>query len=559
MLSKLRIGPKLLLAPGAVLFLLILVSCGAYYAMVRQNDSLGTIVEQRAARLRDTAALVNSAQRAHTDVYQLLTWLGASFSERRVKALASVIDSDQADTRRRLRQLAADTPAGSGERRLVEQAGAAHVQYLKAVADVIDLARADASTSASAMSKAELSFETVAARLAELSAHEQQLSEQAARRAAGDFATMSTLMPLVVALSIALSLAITMVVRRALLREVTDIGDAAIDLASGNLLVPQRDYGSDEISATSRVLDTSIRNLNATLKGILDSARSIDSASRQMALGNADLSHRTVAQASSLQCTASSVEGLSAVLSQTASSAQAAHRLTSDASSAASHGSDVVGRLLGTMGSIRRGARQAGIIATRIDAIASQAGMMALNAAVEAGQAGRQGAEAGKDASKDAGKDAGNYAAVALEVRMLAQQTAVAAREIGDLMARAVADIDGGSASASEAGDSIAHVARQVVRVRDIIDTISHASVEQASGIAEVSDAIVQMDQMTQQNSALVTEAARAATDLQRQAVDLAKAVAGFNLDEAALLSLPPRTAGASGRKPHLRLASSRV
>lgn len=555
MLSKLRIGPKLLLAPGAVLFLLILVSCGAYYAMVRQNDSLGTIVEQRAARLRDTAALVNSAQRAHTDVYQLLTWLGASFSERRVKALASVIDSDQADTRRRLRQLAADTPAGSGERRLVEQAGAAHVQYLTAVADVIDLARADASTSASAMSKAELSFETVAARLAELSAHEQQLSEQAARRAAGDFDTMSTLMPLVVALSIALSLAITMVVRRALLREVTDIGDAAIDLASGNLLVPQRDYGSDEISATSRVLDTSIRNLNATLKGILDSARSIDSASRQMALGNADLSHRTVAQASSLQCTASSVEGLSAVLSQTASRAQAAHRLTSDASSAASHGSDVVGRLLGTMGSIRRGARQAGIIASRIDAIASQAGMMALNAAVDAGQAGRQGADAGKDE----GKDAGNYAAVALEVRMLAQQSAFAAREIGDLMARAVADIDGGSASASEAGDSIAHVARQVVRVRDIIDTISHASVEQASGIAEVSDAIVQMDQMTQQNSALVTEAARAATDLQRQAVDLAKAVAGFNLDEAALLSLPPRTAGASGRKPHLRLASSRV
>ena len=117
MLSKLRIGPKLLLAPGAVLFLLILVSCGAYYAMVRQNDSLGTIVEQRAARLRDTAALVNSAQRAHTDVYQLLTWLGASFSERRVKALASVIDSDQADTRRRLRQLAGMRPSTASPRR----------------------------------------------------------------------------------------------------------------------------------------------------------------------------------------------------------------------------------------------------------------------------------------------------------------------------------------------------------------------------------------------------------------------------------------------------------
>ena len=548
MLSKLRIGPKLLLAPGAVLLLLVLVSSGAYYAMVRQNNSLGTIVEQRAVRLRDTAALVQSAQRAHTDVYQLLSWLGASFAERRLTVLQGVIDSDQADTVRRLRRLAQDTRANSTERRLVEQAASAHALYLKAVADVLELARADASTSASAMSKAERAFDTVAARLAELSSHEQQLSEQAARRAAGDFAAMSTIMPLAVLLSIALSLAITMVVRRALLREVTDIGDAAIDLASGNLLVPQRDYGADEISATSRVLDTSIRNLNATLKGILDSARSIDSASRQMAIGSADLSHRTVAQASSLQHTASSVEGLTAVLTHTASSAHAASQLAVDASSEASHGSDVVGRLLGTMGALRQGARQAGAIACRIDGIASQAGMLALNAAVEAGRVQQRG-----------GGNGSAFAAVALEVRMLAQQSAQAAREIGELMQHAVQDIDGGSASASEAGDSIAHMARQVGQVGDIIKAISHASVEQASGIAEVSEAIVQMDEMTQQNSALVTEASRAAADLQRQAVDLAKAVAGFNLDEAALLAMPPRMTAANGKKAHLRLASSRI
>ncbi|MDB5959471.1 MAG: methyl-accepting chemotaxis protein [Massilia sp.] len=549
MLSKLRIGPKLLLAPCAVLVLLILVSCGAYYAMVRQNDSLSTIVEQRAVRLRDTAALVNSAQRAHTDVYQLLTWLGASFAEKRLTVLLGVIDSDQADTGRRLRQLAVDTRDSANERRLVEQAAGAHAQYLKAVADVIDLARADASTSASAMVKAERAFDTVAARLSELSAHEQQLSEQAARRAAGDFSAMSTAMPLVVVLSIALSLAITMAVRRALLREVTDIGDAAIELASGNLLVPQRDYGSDEISATSRVLDTSIRNLNTTLKGILDSARSIDSASRRMAIDNADLSQRTVVQASSLQCTASSVEGLSAVLTQTASSALAANRITSDASSTASHGSDVVGRLLDTMGTLRHGARQAGAIASRIDGIASQAGMLALNAAVEAGRVGREGV---------GGSDGNGFAAVALEVRLLAQQSSLAAREIGELMEHVVADIDFGTTSASEAGDSIAHMARQVGQVSEIIAAISHASVEQASGIAEVSEAIVQMDQMTQQNSALVTEAAKAAADLQRQAVGLARAVAGFNLDEAALLALPPRAASGATRKAHLRLASNR-
>lgn len=373
MLSKLRIGPKLLLAPGVLLILLVLVAGGAYYAMVRQNDSLATIVEQRAVRLRDTAALVHSAQRAHTDVYQLLTWLGGSFAERRLAVLQGVIDNDQRDTRRRLRQLALETRASATESRLVEQAASAHALYLKAVADVIELARADASTSASAMSKAERAFDVVASRLAELSAHEEKLSDQAAQRAASDFASMTTLLPVVLALSVALSLAITIVVRRALLREVSDIGNAAIGLASGKLLVPQRDYGADEISATSRVLDTSIRNLNATLKGILDSARAIDGASRQMAV-------------------------------------------------------------------------------------------------------------------------------------------------------------------------SMERVGRQ-----------------QAPDIEHASEAVLQIDQISHEKSAVVAEAARAAADLQRHAVDLAKAVAGFNLDEAALLPMPPRKASGNRKRSHLRLASSRA
>jgi methyl-accepting chemotaxis protein len=552
MLSKLRIGPKLLLAPGAVLILLVMVACGAYYAMVRQNDSLATIVDQRAARLRDTAALVQSAQRAHTDVYQLLTWLGASFAERRLSVLQGVIDSDQRDTGRRLRQLAQDTRASAAESRLVEQAAIAHSLYLRAVADVIELARADASTSASAMSKAERAFDTVAARLAELSAHEQLLSEQAARRAAADFATMSALLPLMVALSVGLSLAITFVVRRALLREVGDIGNAAIELASGNLLVPQRDYGADEISATSRVLDTGIRNLNASLKGILDSARAIDGASRQMALSidRAELPQKSAAESNPLQHGANSVESLGAVLSRTASSAAAATMLTRDASDAASLGHDVLHRLLGTMGSLRDGARRAGAIAEHIDGIALEAGRLALNAAVQANRSTAY----PPDGLADAG-----YGAVALEVRALAQQSSLAAREIASLMQGAVADIDGGSISASEAGASIARMAHSAQQVGALVEAISEASVAQASGIQEVGDAIVQMDQVSQHNCAVVTETARAAADLQRQAVDLARAVAGFNLDEAALLALPAKGRRMAGGKSHLRLASSRV
>jgi methyl-accepting chemotaxis protein len=544
MLAKLRIGPKLLLAPGVVLLLLIVLSCGAYYAMVRQNHSLETIVQQRAAHLRDTADLVASAHHAHTEMYQLLTWISASFSAARVDALIRDIHQRHSAIERRFSNLTMVTAAGSAERRFIEQAETAHGAYVKAILDVIELSQADQSMSANAMSKAERAFDVVALRLGELSRLEQELSEQASNSAAADFRTISTLMPLVIALSIVLSLAITMAVRRALLREVTDIGDAAIDLASGNLMVRPRTYGKDEISETSRVLDTSIRNLNATLKGILDSARSIDSASREMAQGNADLSSRTEAQACSLQQTACSMEELTAVLSQTASSAQAANRIAENASSVALRGGDVVGKLLSTMASIKGSSGKVVEIAGVIDCLANQTNILALNAAVEAARAGEHGR---------------GFATVATEVRMLAQQSATAAREIRELIALSVAEIDGGSESVAEAGHNMADIASSVQQVGHIISQISHASAEQATGIFEVSQAIVQMDQMTQQNSTLVTEAAAAAESLQRQAVSLARAVAGFNLDEATLLPLPPVRVGANGRRNHLRLASKRA
>jgi methyl-accepting chemotaxis protein len=543
-LSKLRIGPKLLLAPGVVLVLLIVLSCGAYYAMVRQNDSLETIVQQRAARLRDAADLVASAHQAHTEMYQLLTWMSASFSRVRVDGLIRDIHQRHDALQRRFAGLTRVTAPASAERRFVEQAETAHATYLKAILDVIELSRQDQSMSASAMSKAERAFDLVSLRLGELSRLEQELSEAASRSAESDFRTISILMPLVIALSIALSLAITMAVRRALLKEVTEIGEAALGLANGNLMVGPRSYGKDEIADTSRVLDTSIRNLNATLKGILESARSIDSASREMALGNADLSNRTEAQASSLLQTACSMEELTAVVSQTASNAQVANRLAENASSVASKGSDVVDGLLTTMASIRGSSARVVEIAAAIDDIASQTGTLALNAAVEAGRAGEQGR---------------GFAAVASEMRLLAQQSAGAAREIGELIAQSVAEIDGGRASVLEAGHSMADLATSVQQVGDIINEISHASAEQATGIFEVSQAIVQMDQMTQKNSALVTEAAAAAESLQQQAVSLARAVAGFNLDEALLLPLPTVRSGVHGRRSHLRLASKRA
>jgi methyl-accepting chemotaxis protein len=160
---------------------------------------------------------------------------------------------------------------------------------VKAVADVIELSMADHSMAANAMSKAERSFDVVAQRLDELARLEQSLSVNAYAVAESEFATLKTTMPLLVLVSIALSLLVSLQVRRALLRELHDIGSTASNLAQGNLTVQQRSYGSDEIAETARTLDGSIRNLNATLRNILSSAQTIGSASRMIAAGTADL------------------------------------------------------------------------------------------------------------------------------------------------------------------------------------------------------------------------------------------------------------------------------
>ena len=275
MLGRLRIGPKLLLAPGLVLVLLIVSSLGAWSAMVRQNDSLETIVQVHAVRINEATSLTADAQSAHARMYQLLTWISGSFSASRVDALGTDIHRRHAAISRSFARMTMHAAPGSGERRFLEQAEAAHEQYVKAILEVIELAQDDPSISANAMIKAERAFDMVALRLSQLSQLQQQLSEAASRRAAADFSLISTVMPVLVALSIVLSLAITMLVRRSLLREVGEIGQAARDLASGNLTVRPRDYGSDEISDTSRALDSSIRSLNLTLKDILASARSV--------------------------------------------------------------------------------------------------------------------------------------------------------------------------------------------------------------------------------------------------------------------------------------------
>ncbi len=266
----------------------------------------------------------------------------------------------------------------------------------------------------------------------------------------------------------------------------------------------------------TEAMDAVKSSLTGIVTQIKESTESINTAAREIAQGNTDLSQRTEEQASSLEETASSMEELTSTVKQNSENARQANQLAIGASEVAVRGGTVVGEVVRTMESISDASKKIADIISVIDGIAFQTNILALNAAVEAARAGEQGR---------------GFAVVATEVRNLAQRSAAAAKEIKTLIGDSVNRVDAGSNLVNEAGATIQEVVVSVKRVTDIMSEISAASMEQSSGIEQVNTAITQMDEVTQQNAALVEQAAAAAESLQEQAEVLTQTVAVFKLD----------------------------
>ena len=289
---------------------------------------------------------------------------------------------------------------------------------------------------------------------------------------------------------------------------------------------------------TNRTVET----LNRLITGIKGSADTINTAAREIAAGNTNLSQRTEEQASSLEETASSMEELTSTVRQNADNARQANQLAHGASDVASKGGEKVREVVVTMNAITESSRKISDIISVIDGIAFQTNILALNAAVEAARAGEQGR---------------GFAVVAGEVRTLAQRSAAAAKEIKTLINHSVETVEGGSKLVEQAGATMEEIVSAVKRVTDIMAEISAASDEQSQGIEQVSTAVAQMDEVTQQNAALVEQSAAAASSLEDQAHGLAEAVAVFRIDDAAAPARKP-AASAARAKPAVAKAGSK-
>jgi len=302
---------------------------------------------------------------------------------------------------------------------------------------------------------------------------------------------------------------------RSILRPLHESIVASARIAGRDLSQPIESNGHDETAEVLRGMQAMQAALREVVGHVRSSTESIVTASHEVAAGSHDLSGRTEQAASNLQQTASAMEELTASVKNNAESARQANRLALDAAQVAHRGGGVVGDVVDTMDRISASSRKIGDIIAVIDGIAFQTNILALNAAVEAARAGEQGR---------------GFAVVASEVRTLAQRSAEAAREIKALIGASAESVEAGSTLVANAGATMKEIVGSIERVSQIVSQISNATEQQSTGIAQIGGAITSLDEMTQQNAALVEQSAAAAQSLQQQADELSRSVAVFKL-----------------------------
>ena len=349
-------------------------------------------------------------------------------------------------------------------------------------------------------------------------------SDQSAKSAASAYVSARGIMIGAVVLALVLAVLASALITRSITRPLGDALLVAQQVAAGDLSGHVAVGSKDELGQLLQAMQTMQQSLVTVVSSVRSGSESVSTASAEIAQGNHDLSARTEQQASALEETVASMEELNSAVQQNADSARQANQLAHNATAVAVQGGEVVGQVVETMKGINEASRKISEIISVIDGIAFQTNILALNAAVEAARAGEQGR---------------GFAVVASEVRSLAGRSADAAKEIKNLINASVERVEQGTSLVDKAGATMTEVVSSIRRVTDIMGEISAASNEQSAGVAQIGEAIAQMDRTTQQNAALVEQMAAAASSLKGQASELVETVAVFRLSAANDASYP--------------------
>ena len=514
-LQRLKIGPRLALGFGAVIVLMTVIVSIAYLRFEHINADTDRVLELQ------RRAAVAEAWRADTNLNATRALAIAKsggmkevddFFGPQVKATSDKISQLQNE----LTGLV-DSDKGKALLASIAQSRAAYISARNLVLEAIK--SGDSAAAGKLLETGMLpTSNTYLAAIEALARYQQDRVTEASALIKSDLKTAELVILAVLGVAAGLAVLFGWLITRSVTLPLQDTVAATARIATGDLTQAIRVIGRDEMADMQHSLVQMQESLRRLVGEVQMGSESIGTASAQIATGNQDLSGRTEQTASSLQQAASSLEQLTGTVSQTADSARTANQLAAAASAAAARGGSVVAQVVSTMDDINTSSKKIADIIGTIDGIAFQTNILALNAAVEAARAGEQGR---------------GFAVVASEVRSLAQRSAEAAKEIKSLIQRSVESVDAGTRLVHDAGNVMGDIVGGVQRVTDVIGEISAATSEQSTGLHQVNAAVAGLDQMTQQNAALVEEGAAAAESLKDQVARLGHVVGNFRVQRA--------------------------
>jgi methyl-accepting chemotaxis protein len=510
-----KLATKLLAAP--LLTAMVVFGAGQINALMasRSADANQATSEAQLEDYRTLASAQEQLAHLHAGVYRTVALI-ASLDDAKVTAYRADLARQVAGVKRVATTVVEAHGSDDELRASGARLGTQADKYLAQADSAIDLSSVDPNTGIAAMQGADATFAELSASMTAMVKRVEAKAAQSMASAKQQARSVAWLLGALGLLCAVVAVTLSWLMQRKLAAELARAAAIAGEVAAGNLGVNASSQREDEVGDLVRALGAMTHQLSDSMRSVLVSSDSIRTASGEIATGNQDLSVRTEQTASNLQQAASAMEQLTSNVKQSADSAGHANQLAASAAEVAARGGVVVSQVVATMDDITASSKKISDIIGVIDGIAFQTNILALNAAVEAARAGEQGR---------------GFAVVASEVRSLAQRSAQAAKEIKGLIGASVEKVEGGSRLVAAAGATMDEIVGSVQRVSQVIGEITAAAAEQSDGIGQVNTSVAQLDQMTQQNSALVEQSAAAADSLKEQAITLARVVGTFRLN----------------------------